>query len=400
MARSTLRQGSRGEEVRYLQERLRALGFDPGPSDGVFGPKTADAVRRYQQSRGLAADGIVGPKTWGAIEGGPAPAGQAAGARPGAGGPAPQDANAWQDAVRAKWPEWGFAINDPELGPLFKEANEKNWSWPELLARIVQSNFWKTRASEAIRWQGLSPGEQAQQIDNVYAQLEAQLRTLYGTQKFNQLFPLNVEGGRQNGRIRHEAYLAVSGQKPFGIIQLEFANEARITPGTQSFVDEQIKQEELARRAKRPEEIAEELWQTARLKYWVPLSKDDAKRFANGIINGTFSMGEFMDNLRAQSKVLYPAFSERIDAGITPQTLFAPYMNAAADELEQSPETIVLNDKIFGTVLQGSATGTFPSLTDFIAGIRRMPEWQRTKKAQDIGYDLGARFARAFGVAV
>ena len=43
--------------VRMLQERLRGAGFNPGPVDGVFGPRTQAAVERLQQAGGLSADG-------------------------------------------------------------------------------------------------------------------------------------------------------------------------------------------------------------------------------------------------------------------------------------------------------------------------------------------------------
>jgi peptidoglycan hydrolase-like protein with peptidoglycan-binding domain len=49
--------GSEGRQVRLLQ---RALGV---PADGVYGPATEAAVRRFQVSRGLTADGAVGPLT-------------------------------------------------------------------------------------------------------------------------------------------------------------------------------------------------------------------------------------------------------------------------------------------------------------------------------------------------
>jgi hypothetical protein len=56
VARPTIRRGSSGDAVRELQTKLFV--------DGVFGPNTEDAVRRFQHSHGLTVDGIVGPQTW------------------------------------------------------------------------------------------------------------------------------------------------------------------------------------------------------------------------------------------------------------------------------------------------------------------------------------------------
>ncbi|HHW56183.1 MAG TPA: LysM peptidoglycan-binding domain-containing protein [Clostridia bacterium] len=63
----TLKIGDRGPFVVNLQARLKSLGFDPGPIDGVFGPKTEAAVKAYQQSRGLPVSGIVNDITWNAL---------------------------------------------------------------------------------------------------------------------------------------------------------------------------------------------------------------------------------------------------------------------------------------------------------------------------------------------
>lgn len=64
---AVVRKGSRGPEVRLLQERLKAAGFNPGAVDGDFGPNTERAVRAFQQARGLGADGVVGARTWAAL---------------------------------------------------------------------------------------------------------------------------------------------------------------------------------------------------------------------------------------------------------------------------------------------------------------------------------------------
>lgn len=61
--------GSRGPGVAAVQVALNSA-LQPSPqlqTDGVFGPKTAQAVRSFQQRRGLGADGVVGPKTAAAL---------------------------------------------------------------------------------------------------------------------------------------------------------------------------------------------------------------------------------------------------------------------------------------------------------------------------------------------
>ena len=58
-----LRRGDRGASVFDLQRRLAALGYPPGPIDGIFGPRTEAAVRAFQRDSGLVPDGIVGPRT-------------------------------------------------------------------------------------------------------------------------------------------------------------------------------------------------------------------------------------------------------------------------------------------------------------------------------------------------
>lgn len=61
-----IREGSRGEAVLDVQARLAALGYDIVADErgGIFGPSTLDAVRKFQQDRGLLVDGIVGGDTW------------------------------------------------------------------------------------------------------------------------------------------------------------------------------------------------------------------------------------------------------------------------------------------------------------------------------------------------
>lgn len=58
----------RGDDVVELQEKLNALGFDAGRGDGIFGPRTAEALRDFQRNVAAVADAICGPESIAALE--------------------------------------------------------------------------------------------------------------------------------------------------------------------------------------------------------------------------------------------------------------------------------------------------------------------------------------------
>lgn len=63
-----LKIGSKGEEVKKLQQLLNDLGYFCGAVDGVFGPKTAEQLKVLQKEEGKQADGIYGKNTRTIIE--------------------------------------------------------------------------------------------------------------------------------------------------------------------------------------------------------------------------------------------------------------------------------------------------------------------------------------------
>ena len=67
-----LKEGSKGEPVKKLQQALKNKGFDPGSTDGVFGTKTKATVIKYQtagKDRSTNIEGVVGPLLWGGLIG-------------------------------------------------------------------------------------------------------------------------------------------------------------------------------------------------------------------------------------------------------------------------------------------------------------------------------------------
>ncbi|MBE6787902.1 MAG: spore cortex-lytic enzyme [Ruminococcaceae bacterium] len=55
--------GSRSDEVKEIQTRLKNWGYYSGKVDGIFGTKTKNAVVKFQKTNGLTPDGVVGKKT-------------------------------------------------------------------------------------------------------------------------------------------------------------------------------------------------------------------------------------------------------------------------------------------------------------------------------------------------
>ncbi len=62
-----LRPGDRGPDVIDLRHRLRSLGFEAGQPGDQFDLTMGDAVKAFQQSRGLQPDGQCGTQTWKAL---------------------------------------------------------------------------------------------------------------------------------------------------------------------------------------------------------------------------------------------------------------------------------------------------------------------------------------------
>lgn len=55
------------DEVIAVQNALQKRGFDPGPVDGLMGPRTGAAVMAFKRSIGFRVRPWVGPKTWAAL---------------------------------------------------------------------------------------------------------------------------------------------------------------------------------------------------------------------------------------------------------------------------------------------------------------------------------------------
>jgi hypothetical protein len=56
------------EQIRQVQQALQEKGANPGPVDGIMGPKTQQAIKQFQQDNGIAATGRLDSQTLQALE--------------------------------------------------------------------------------------------------------------------------------------------------------------------------------------------------------------------------------------------------------------------------------------------------------------------------------------------
>lgn len=62
--KGNLKQGSKNIYVGIMQYKLKMLGYNIGNADNIFGTKTEESVRKFQENNGLTVDGICGKNTW------------------------------------------------------------------------------------------------------------------------------------------------------------------------------------------------------------------------------------------------------------------------------------------------------------------------------------------------
>jgi peptidoglycan hydrolase-like protein with peptidoglycan-binding domain len=130
--RPTLREGSSGDAVLVLEQRLVELGYQVDVVDTYFGSDTRSSVLAFQAAAAIGRDGIVGPITWGALDRGvqnPVPA------APTDPGPPPTP-----DPTPAPTPD-----PNPPASPTSRPTLRQGSSGPEVLAleqRLSGLGYW------------------------------------------------------------------------------------------------------------------------------------------------------------------------------------------------------------------------------------------------------------------
>lgn len=365
-----LQLGSRGSAVVALQKKLGIT------ADGIFGPQTLAAVKRYQASHGLAVDGIVGPKTSAKL--GLSSGGSGGGSAKSSGGSSSTKKN-WEDTPEGQAAMYGWSrsvINsDPELKSIFNKATKENWTVDHFIAEVRDTKWFKKHSDtyrQAIILQRSDPATYKQRVAAAKSQLTdianrigaklstSQLNTL-AEQSFWFGWDANQMQQHLSGNITASKTGYYSGEA--GTAQRQFTEMAA--------------------------------------QYGISVSPSLMASWVRGAAKGTVNLDGVKQYAIKEAMSRYPALADRLKAGETLMDIASPYINSYGQILEVNPSTVGLSDpKIQAALSAKDKDGkpTTQTVWEFENSLRADPRYMKTQQAQDKAMAVGHQVLRDFGL--
>jgi hypothetical protein len=269
-----------------------------------------------------------------------------------------------------------WATDHPELGPLLREAADGGWDQATLRGALFATDWWQHHSQSVRGWQQLvaeDPAEARARLERAQESIADAAATI----------GLDLEPSR----IAEIAEYAVSEGWDATQIQRALLGEAKYDPGKQpgGQLGATIQQAtEMSRR------------------YMVGIAPaaafDWAKRIAAGLDDEVTMQNYFSDLAKGR----FPHLSAQIEAGRTPQQLFDPYVQQAAQMLEMPSGSIdLMGDTRFQGVLNPvqDAQGAMRSMTmtEHADYLRQLPDWNKTYGARQRAAELGETITDLFG---
>lgn len=145
----------------------------------------------------------------------------------------------------------------------------------------------------------------------------------------------------------------------------------------------------------------------ANIKSWamrngVDISDNMINNYVKQITMGNTTQDDVLQDLRNTYLTgAFPAWADRIQAGMDPADIAEPYKARMARLLEVDPEQIDLNDQLLQRAMQGVGPDGKPAvvpLYEFDRQIRKDDRWQYTQNAMDTYAKAGTGVLRMFGL--
>jgi hypothetical protein len=127
----------------------------------------------------------------------------------------------------------------------------------------------------------------------------------------------------------------------------------------------------------------------------IPISPGTLNKQVLESASNTDRLKANMNLINLQAKTIFPALTEKIDAGYTVKQLLSPYLQSRANILEEDADTIDIKElKDIAKDPKG-----LMNLYDYEVSLRQNPKWRFTKNAQDSMARVASKLAQTFGLA-
>ena len=136
----------------------------------------------------------------------------------------------------------------------------------------------------------------------------------------------------------------------------------------------------------------------------LPAGADYFQNAAKAITDGNSNLVKEQDYIKQQAMNMYKPFAQRISEGQSLQALASPYLNAASNLLEVSPDTIDMGATTglgsqLTKALQGDGTNPM-TLDQWTSQLKQSPGWLNTTNARNSMMDTATQLLRNFGMVV
>jgi hypothetical protein len=126
----------------------------------------------------------------------------------------------------------------------------------------------------------------------------------------------------------------------------------------------------------------------------IPISQATLNKQVLESASNTDRLKANMNLINLQAKTIFPALTEKIDAGYTVKQLLSPYLQSRANILEEDADTIDIKElKDIAKDPKG-----LMNLYDYEVSLRQNPKWRFTKNAQDSMAKVASKLAQTFGL--
>jgi hypothetical protein len=153
------------------------------------------------------------------------------------------------------------------------------------------------------------------------------------------------------------------------------------------------------------EKVAESLYKTA-WDYGFPATVSNQafskwmETNMRGLVAGTINTDDVDNQLQSQAKSMFPGLTDQINRGLTLREAADPWLTAIANEWEEDPRFMDLNDNTLYMALNSQdEKGNIAPMNLYQAKVlaRKNPKWQYTSKAKEEYTNIGQKILQDFG---